>query len=100
MDSNSIPHVWENVIEYYINSPNNNSIISVLQRIVLATTVYYIWKERNSRLFTGELQREEVTLKIIVENVRLQLFGIRVKKSANVINVAKKCLVDMSVCNG
>ncbi|GJX79146.1 RNA-directed DNA polymerase, eukaryota, reverse transcriptase zinc-binding domain protein [Tanacetum coccineum] len=36
-------------------SPCSNSIWSVLRRIVLATPVYYIWKERNSRLFTGEV---------------------------------------------
>ena len=39
MDNSDIPNGWENVIEYYIQSPNNNSIRSVLQRIVLATTV-------------------------------------------------------------
>ena len=72
-----------------------NSINSVLKRMVLATTVYYIWKERNSRLFTGEMQNKEVVLKIIEEIIRLQLLGLKVKKTTNVEKVARNWLVEM-----
>ncbi|GJS53257.1 hypothetical protein Tco_0626619, partial [Tanacetum coccineum] len=46
--------------------------------------VYHIWKERNSRLFSGEVKDGITVLKIITESVKLQLIGLKVKKSSNV----------------
>ena len=98
MEDNNIPTIWDEVIDYYISRPCNNSINNVLNRIILATSVYYLWRERNSRLFTGEIQNKETVEKIIVESIRLQLLGLRVKKSVKVNKVAKIWMVDMNVC--
>ena len=64
--------IWEKLKEKMENRwLSNNSIGSVLMRIVLATVVYYIWKERNTRLFTGEEMDVQGLLKIIIENIKL-----------------------------
>ncbi|PWA72453.1 RNA-directed DNA polymerase, eukaryota, Reverse transcriptase zinc-binding domain protein [Artemisia annua] len=94
MEDGDMPNSWVNLIEYYGTSPCNNSINSVLKRIILATTVYYIWKERNKRLFTGEVQSSDVVTKVITESIRLQLLGLKVKKSVNVEKVAKRWMVE------
>ena len=44
---------WGVLIEQYTNEPCNNTIGSVLNRLRLATCVYYILK-MNQRLFTDE----------------------------------------------
>ncbi|GKG22166.1 hypothetical protein Tco_0387469, partial [Tanacetum coccineum] len=45
---------WRGLIDKAAECPCNNAIRSVLRRIILATTVYYIWKERNSRIVTND----------------------------------------------
>ena len=75
-----MPILWEDIIEYYSERPCNNSIGSVMRRISLATTVYYIWKERNARLFRGEKQTIEVVMKNIVESIKLQVYSLKIKK--------------------
>ncbi|GJY34607.1 reverse transcriptase zinc-binding domain-containing protein [Tanacetum coccineum] len=86
---------WENLIEQYAQGPSNNSISSVLRRIGLATAVYYIWKERNNRLFSGEVMDNMSLKKIIIESMKLQLLSLKVKKSAQVIRIAQRWSVDM-----
>ncbi|GJY81765.1 RNA-directed DNA polymerase, eukaryota, reverse transcriptase zinc-binding domain protein [Tanacetum coccineum] len=81
---------WEKLIEQYAQGPSNNSISSVLRRIGLATAVYYIWKERNNRLFTGEAMDNMSLKKIIIESIKLQLLSLKVKKSAQVIRIAQR----------
>ena len=83
-------HSWDNVKEQFANAPCNNNIDSVLARITLATTVYHIWKERNTRIFTGEAVDEQVLLSIIVEKVKLQLLSLTVRKSPNTVKVAEE----------
>ena len=83
-----IRKTWENITEQYANDPCDNTINSVLSRMVLATTVYYIWKERNTRMFTGEKLEPYVLKNAIMEKVKLQLLCLKVKKSTQVLNVA------------
>lgn len=73
---------WESVIVQFENKPKNNTIGSVLRRIVLATVVYHIWRERNSRLFRGKEIELKTMLNIIIESVKLQLLSAKVKKSS------------------
>ena len=47
----------------------------------MASVVYHISKERNRRVFTHEKIKAEVILEKIMENVRLQLHVLKVKKS-------------------
>lgn len=94
LEERNMPIIWENIIEYFINSPCNNSIGSVMRRVTLATTVYYIWKERNSRLFRGEMQTQEVVLKNIEENIKLQMLSLKIKKSSNVGKNGKEMASD------
>ncbi|XP_035835822.1 uncharacterized protein LOC118484041 [Helianthus annuus] len=52
---------WEEIMDWLISVPAKKSMRSVIGRLLLAATAYFIWQERNQRLF-----------KTI--NVQLQLF--------------------------
>lgn len=62
---------------------------SVLRRLVLAAAVYYIWKERNSRIVNAAHQTVENVLLSITENIRMQLLSLTVKKTVNTVKVAE-----------
>ena len=86
---------WENIMEQFANDPCNNTINSVLARITLETAVYHIWKERNTRIFTGEELEAKVLLNIIVEKIKLQLLCLNVKRSPQTLKVAKEWEVEL-----
>ncbi|GJW44129.1 hypothetical protein Tco_0072928 [Tanacetum coccineum] len=70
-----------------VASPANNSIGSVLNRVILATTVDYIWQERNRRVFTQEKRDEQIMINTITDNIRMQLISFRVKNSIQIKKV-------------
>ncbi|PWA54454.1 RNA-directed DNA polymerase, eukaryota, Reverse transcriptase zinc-binding domain protein [Artemisia annua] len=45
------PNDWQNLLNFMIKRPVNESIWSILQRLVLGACVYYIWQERNFQAF-------------------------------------------------
>lgn len=96
MENVRVCNTWGPIIEHYANEPCDNSIGSVLKRIGLATSVYHIWKERNTRLFTGEEIDKSSLLKIIEENIKLQLMSLTVKKSTQVMRIAQRWNVEMN----
>nr|GEX66938.1 reverse transcriptase zinc-binding domain-containing protein [Tanacetum cinerariifolium] len=96
MDKKELSETWDTFVEHYISSVCNNSIGSILMRTMLPSVVYHIWKERNTRLYTGDEIDDKTLLKIIIENVKLQLMCLKVKKSPNVVNIALNWNVEMN----
>ncbi|GJR60285.1 reverse transcriptase zinc-binding domain-containing protein [Tanacetum coccineum] len=62
---------WRNVIEEMSKLPANNNVWSILRRRVCDAVVYFLWQERNARLFKKLNRDEETLLKIIKETIRL-----------------------------
>ncbi|GJX56331.1 RNA-directed DNA polymerase, eukaryota, reverse transcriptase zinc-binding domain protein [Tanacetum coccineum] len=91
-----IPDKWTDIVNKVVEFPYNNAIRSILRRIILTTSVYYIWKERNSRLFNNKKESAQSLLQSIEENIRLQLQGLSVKGSVQVKAVAKEWNVKMN----
>ncbi|GJS25015.1 hypothetical protein Tco_0453647 [Tanacetum coccineum] len=96
MNIDSIPKDWRSIIEKVAAYPCNNAIRIVLRRIILATAVYYIWRERNSRIFADVKMSTVDDLKKIVGCIRLQLQCLNVKKTSQVCKVAQEWNVVMN----
>ncbi|GKC32324.1 RNA-directed DNA polymerase, eukaryota, reverse transcriptase zinc-binding domain protein [Tanacetum coccineum] len=58
---------WAQIISSIVNKPATNTIWSVIQRLVWRASVYYMWQERNIRLFGNGSRTEEELFKIIFE---------------------------------
>ncbi|GJT01522.1 putative RNA-directed DNA polymerase [Tanacetum coccineum] len=84
-----VSNSWPQIISSIVNMPAKNTIWSVIQRLVFSAAVYFIWQERNMRLF-GEVGRsDEVIFKLVVENVRLRLMGLKLKVTNEVIKASE-----------
>ena len=70
----SMSDTWEDIIEQFAHGKCDNTINSVLSRIVLATTVYYVWEERNNRFFNGEEMEPHILRKVIEEKSSFSYF--------------------------
>lgn len=99
-EQNTMPDKWDDIVRCMMSQRFNKSIKSMLRRIGLAACVYYIWNERNKRMFTNEKQDVEAVTKTIVNHLRLKLSSLHVKETIQVADVCKKWNVTMNVKKG
>ena len=78
---------WKTVLEELIKMPNKRNIWLILRKIVFAAVTYFIWIERNSRLFKDVKRPWEILWKEIEETVKLKISGLKVADSRNVNEV-------------
>ncbi|PWA46903.1 reverse transcriptase domain, Reverse transcriptase zinc-binding domain protein [Artemisia annua] len=86
---NLVSNCWPQLISSIVNIPAKNSIWSVIQRLVWGAAVYYIWQERNVRLFGGYSRNENELFKIITDAVRFRIMGLQLKVTPDVISAVK-----------
>jgi hypothetical protein len=71
----NIPEIWDQIVLMMEDLACSNSIWSVLNRLIIAAAVYYIWKERNDRIFSQDAKPIEAVVLNIKEQVKLQLMS-------------------------
>ncbi|GKD14790.1 RNA-directed DNA polymerase, eukaryota, reverse transcriptase zinc-binding domain protein [Tanacetum coccineum] len=72
-----------------------NNIWSIVRRLVCCASVYYIWQERNNRLFKNEKRDNNTILNTAKETLGMKLIGIKVKESTTVKEVEERWNVKM-----
>ncbi|XP_071741014.1 uncharacterized protein [Rutidosis leptorrhynchoides] len=72
------------IINMLKSSPYKRNIWSIIHRLVLGAAVYYIWQERNCRIFKQSSRSDAELIDIIQLNVRLKLCELKVKNSRGV----------------
>ncbi|GJX71997.1 RNA-directed DNA polymerase, eukaryota, reverse transcriptase zinc-binding domain protein [Tanacetum coccineum] len=85
---------WNYILQRVTEMACNNSIKSILRRIVLAACVYYIWDEKNKRLFGNQKRDYKTLIMMIVDNIRLKLMSLKVKNSNHVMTISKEWQLD------
>ncbi|GKA90970.1 hypothetical protein Tco_0812840 [Tanacetum coccineum] len=78
---------WDDIIQVMGSLKNNNSVWSIVRRISLGATVYFIWNERNSRVFKGEKRKtEDLVVSIEWDGVCSDVNKRLVMRSASVLD--------------
>ncbi|GJR23189.1 hypothetical protein Tco_0971716 [Tanacetum coccineum] len=62
----------------------------VVSKLVLAATAYFLWRERNDRLFKKGKNMVEHVIGSIKSSVRLKLLSCRFKKSKAGLDILKQ----------
>ncbi|XP_071739373.1 uncharacterized protein [Rutidosis leptorrhynchoides] len=75
---------WKLCRDVLIPVANRNSSTVVVAKLCYAAAVYFIWQERNNRLFKRKSKSVEQLFEMIRSNVRLKLMSILFKDSARV----------------
>ncbi|XP_071695526.1 uncharacterized protein [Rutidosis leptorrhynchoides] len=75
---------WQLCRDILIPVASRNSSMVVVAKLCYAATVYFIWQERNNRVFKRKAKSVEQLFELIRSNVRLKLMSIRFKDSARV----------------
>ncbi|GJT93495.1 reverse transcriptase zinc-binding domain-containing protein [Tanacetum coccineum] len=72
---------WNNTVEEISKMKANNSIDSIVSRLVFGAVVYFIWQERNTRMFKQIKRNKESLVQTIKETLRLRMMIFSVKES-------------------
>ncbi|GJV81326.1 RNA-directed DNA polymerase, eukaryota, reverse transcriptase zinc-binding domain protein [Tanacetum coccineum] len=78
----------KSIVAVIAQTKANKNIGRVINILVLAATVYYIWQERNWRIFKPKKRSMEQVQLIIIENVKIRLMSFKVRQTSIVIKVA------------
>ncbi|GKC41151.1 hypothetical protein Tco_1058873, partial [Tanacetum coccineum] len=65
----SVPPCFEDVVDFFILSSKGLFARSIISRIVLSATCYFIWKERNARLFKKKSKSHILIYESIVATI-------------------------------
>ncbi|GJU15267.1 hypothetical protein Tco_1143233 [Tanacetum coccineum] len=76
----SIPPWLIDVTTFITFISKGKMAVSILSRLVLAATSYYIWLERNERLFKKKTSSPDQIVDVIISMVRLKLVTFKFKK--------------------
>nr|GEU58272.1 hypothetical protein [Tanacetum cinerariifolium] len=68
------------VMAFIVPISKSKTVISTLSRIVVAASSYYIWLERNKRLFKRKSSSPDQIIQVILSMVRLKLVTFKFKK--------------------
>ena len=81
----NIPSRLEDITTQLTLISSKRSLVSVVSRLVFAASCYFIWQERNKRIYSNDTRKEEQVCEAIFETVRLKLVSLRFKRTTSVM---------------
>ncbi|GJR13403.1 putative RNA-directed DNA polymerase [Tanacetum coccineum] len=81
MKLDNAPSDLYQVLDYILVRPLGKSVWSIIQRLGIGATVYFLWQERNLRMFQNKERSVDSVCCIIKDYVRLRLLSLKIKKS-------------------
>ncbi|GJZ40170.1 reverse transcriptase domain, reverse transcriptase zinc-binding domain protein, partial [Tanacetum coccineum] len=87
--SNSSPSI-DSIVSDILPFANRRTTRSVIAKLVVAATSYFIWQERNYRLFKKVNRSENQLVECIISSVRFKLMTCRFKKSKDGLAILRQ----------
>ncbi|XP_071714248.1 uncharacterized protein [Rutidosis leptorrhynchoides] len=75
---------WQQIVASLAPVAHRRAARVVVTKLVFAATVYFVWQERNARLFNGKARSEEMLFQMVYSTIRLKLMSLRFKDSVHV----------------
>lgn len=76
---------WADLVDVISHKWRGKSLVIIINKIVLSSLVYYIWQERNLRLFQNQHRSSRQVISSIVETVRFKIMGLKIRSSNRII---------------
>ncbi|GKB95976.1 hypothetical protein Tco_0982113 [Tanacetum coccineum] len=80
----NMPFDLNSIVDFLIPLNKMRSARSVIAKLVFAASCYFIWQERNNRLFMKTKRSQDQVIDIIKSTVRLKLLSCKSKRTKNV----------------
>lgn len=76
--------ICDDIVDWIYPISKGNSVTSIVGRLLLVASSYFVWQEHNNRLFGKRERRVEQLCDVITEVVRLKLTTLHFKSNARV----------------
>ncbi|GJV80043.1 reverse transcriptase domain, reverse transcriptase zinc-binding domain protein [Tanacetum coccineum] len=86
-DMELVPPILYDIVAHLLSMANKRTARSIFGKLILAASSYFVWLERNNRLFKNVKRTPEELRDVIMVTVRLKLLSFKFKNSANVISL-------------
>jgi hypothetical protein len=90
MRMNGAVNSWDDTLTFLISKNKSRAIRIIICKLLLAATVYHIWKERNLRFVKNLSRPPDIVFKQIIEDVRYKLLGLKIKLKPSVIKILEE----------
>ncbi|KAJ0521408.1 hypothetical protein HanIR_Chr10g0470551 [Helianthus annuus] len=70
---------WDDIMNW-MDQNSTSQPVNVVSRLVVAAASYFVWQERNSRLFTRNQRTAIVLSQEIIKTVRMRLMTFKFKQ--------------------
>lgn len=84
------PELLSSICSFMLARFQSKGIWCIIRRLTVGAIVYFLWHERNLRIFSKRTRTPRQLYEEIVQEVRLKLMTLYWKPSSNVMTV--KCL--------
>ncbi|KAJ0887261.1 putative reverse transcriptase zinc-binding domain-containing protein [Helianthus annuus] len=83
-DLDGVNDAWSSIITWMEQYAKSKKLVHVICKFLIAASSYFIWQERNNRLFSQNYRTPEQVAQLIMHTVRLKLMGF--KDDTNPVN--------------
>ncbi|KAJ0770489.1 putative RNA-directed DNA polymerase [Helianthus annuus] len=73
----SVNNTWESVLGWVDHHSSSKQADHVICKLLIAASAYYIWQERNNRMFKNLKRSEAQVVEVIKNTVRMRIMGFR-----------------------
>ncbi|XP_022003043.1 uncharacterized protein LOC110900463 [Helianthus annuus] len=84
VDLDSVTDNWSSIMIWMAQYAESKKLVHVICKILIAASSYFVWQERNNRLFSKNCRTPEQVAQVIVHTVRLKVMGF--KEDNNPVN--------------
>ncbi|XP_071739438.1 uncharacterized protein [Rutidosis leptorrhynchoides] len=82
-----LSYKWREIMDLLSEVADRQVARVVVSKLLLSASVYFLWQERNARLFKSETRSPDQIFKIIFSSTRLKLMSLKFKDSLHVRNL-------------
>ncbi|XP_022032232.1 uncharacterized protein LOC110933311 [Helianthus annuus] len=70
---------WGDIMDWLLVRVRSKTAATFVSKLLVATVAYFIWQERNARLFRNQTRPPDTICGLIVETMRFKLMGVKFK---------------------
>ncbi|XP_022032946.1 uncharacterized protein LOC110934060 [Helianthus annuus] len=85
-----ISEEWNSIFQYLLGISASDIAKHVITKIVVSASAYFVWEERNRRLYSSKKRKSSILVEVILSTVRLKLHSMRLKKSSSTVQVLQE----------
>jgi len=74
---------WDTLLDSFVTVATSRKAEDIIAKLILAASVYFLWQERNTRIFKQQKRSVQQLIESIVTMVRLKLLSCRFKRKPN-----------------